>query len=218
MKFGKKIFVGSIVLLLATTSLIASAGKNEISQTPSTSHYETYSLGQLNVTHQPVIAGWGQHHGMDVKFWPAKSYYFNSTEVNGVVYVNFTLTVKHCLNKIPTYFAKFLFPHRYRGTWINCLWIRDPKNSEDIYSIEDINYTTSTTWVYYNITATGQTIEITNHSDYNLTFWLWGAPAITPIPFVQSVIATFPSVYRNFLAEAAAPYDHITITIHPHPI
>jgi len=213
MNVGKKLLVGSIVLLLATTPLIATAGKNDISQPLSSSYYETYSLGQLNVTHQPPTYFFFEKKLMDFEFWKVNSYDFDFTEVNGVVILNFTVTVKHCLNMVPTYFAKFMFPNNYRGTWINRLYIHYPDGGNDTYSVEDVHYTTSSDWVYYTINMTGRHLT-TNGENKTLTFFFWGGPAVTPIPFVQSVVGLIKGMFRNFLA----PDDHITITIHPKPV
>lgn len=215
MKVAKKIFVGSIILLLATTPLIATAGKNEINKTSSMNVDEVYSLGQVNISHEPMF-NVPDKKGMRVEFWPADTYDFNFTEVNGTVQLNFILTIKHQLNRPPIpYFAEFIFRHNFRYTWVNRLYIHNPENDEDIYSIENKTVCNTDYWVYYNITMTGKYLT-TNGENKTLTFWLYGGPAITPIKFIYTMISLIvPGLLRNWLIPYCNPYDYIPITIHP---
>jgi len=220
MKVAKKIFVGSILLLLATTPLIASAGINESKQSLSMND-ETGFLGTVTIRHQPMLWVYSEHHGMDVvSYEPPEdnpNFIYNFTQLeNGSVRLNLTVTIKHFLNKPGSmpYIASKVFPNNFRFTCVKNFWIHQPPNPYDIYSIENQKPCTSPDVTTYNITATGKYLE-TKGKDVHLHFWLWGFPGVTPIWFIYTLISMLPGVSKNFLSPYCDPLNYIEITIHP---
>jgi hypothetical protein len=217
MKVAKKIFIGSLILLLATTPLIATAGINESKQSLSMND-ETGFLGTVTIRHQPMLVA--ESKGMEVvSYEPPEdnpNFIYNFTELeNGSVRLNFTVTIKHFLNKpgMP-YFASWLFPNNFRFTWVKYFWIHEPGKPYDIYTIENQKPCTSTNVETYNIPATGKYLE-TNGENVTLHFWLWGYPGVTPIRFIYTIISLRPGGGENFLSPYCDPLNYIEITIHP---
>jgi hypothetical protein len=220
MRVGKKILIGSIILLLTTTPLIASAGPNEnIKSQPMT--VESGFLGTFNITHQPLLYNYKTNHGMNVNYiYPPgnPNLVYNFTELeNGTVRLNFTLNFLHHLNQPGApyvYLAEFIFPFRYRSTIIDRFWIHQT-GKPDIYSVPREVWCTSDDPVPFNITVTGKYLQ-TNHTNVTLEFWCTGMPGITPIKFISYVvIPSLPGIKQNFLQEAAYPNPNLLITIHP---
>jgi len=218
MKGIKKIFVGSIILLL-TMTIIVSAGINENKQVESLNMNSYNSLGTITIQHQPMLYGYSEYHGMKVNYTPPPEnpnldYYFPELE-NGTVHLNFTLNFVHYLNYpgMP-YFASWLFPNTFRFSWINRFWIHQPGNPVDIFTVEHQEYCTSDYPVSFNITVECKYLQ-TNGNDTILEFWCRGAPGVTPLKVIYTIIASLPGVGRNLLSPYCDPYSYIPITIHP---
>jgi hypothetical protein len=105
MNLRKKIFVGSIILLLLTPVLTtAEINKNTNISSKSTVNSggnHSYWLGTLDVTHYEYYLSWHDFKGARMNFTRNLNTIFNFTEVNGVVWMNFSIIVRHHLNLVP---------------------------------------------------------------------------------------------------------------------
>jgi len=211
MKILKKLFVGSIILLMLTTPLLVTAGVNEKTNVSSLNVYDGNSLGKITVAHIPLYIGWFKNHGVRVRYEgppdnPGYDYYF--TEVAGEVYMNFSLTVEHRLDDINMFFAD-------RYTWINNLWISGGSPRRDYFSIENKTLCDNISFetYYINITEEEQLEPLkTNGESVYLEFWLFGMPAATNSPGIHILMELLPGLPLNFLESEGGK---VPITIHP---
>jgi hypothetical protein len=219
MKYEKELIVGSIILLLMTTPLIASARINELKQNLPTTVYNGNSLGTVTVEHHPILWHYFTYHGITTSYTPPSThptfdYYFPELD-NGTVCLNFSVTINHYLNYsgIP-YFTRFLFPNTFRYTWVNSFQMARP-DEPDIFNIENKNNCICENMETYTITVDGK-YYATNGASIAVYFWLWGLAAITLFSAVHNFTNTFFFFWKqNFLLPYCMPYNCILITIHP---
>jgi len=209
MKIRKRLFVGSIILLLITTPILVIAGVNENTHPSSLNISTNNSLGTLTVVHLPLYYQWFKYHGINVEYSPPDDnpgydYYF--CEVDGVVWMNFSLTVKHRLNPVKPFFAD-------RYTWINSLYLNDGYTDYFSFEGKELCENVSFETYYINLTEDDQIQPLeTNGENVTLTFWLFGMPAVTNSPAVHTLMDLLPCYPINFLKDEGGS---IPITIHP---
>lgn len=125
MKILKRLFVGSIILVLLTTPLLVSAGINEKTETTNMSVLPQNSLGWFDIVHQAFLPSRKMiskcvHN--DPPDNPTYQYWFPEDE-EGYVDMNFTVNFTHVLNDVGTYFSEVTWPNSFRFTCAK-LWIR----------------------------------------------------------------------------------------------
>jgi hypothetical protein len=178
----RRLFVGSIILLLSTTPLLVIAGVNEDIHLSTLNLPEENSLGMLIVEHLPM-------YRMIVRYYPPEEgnvYYFPEGE-NGYVNMNFTLNVSHCLKGGP-FFASWIWPDNYRYTAIET-WVNYDK--EDYVVDKNIILCNSYLFKDYQIKMSAAKPLYTNGETLACRLWITAYPAITPIPFVQDILGLF---------------------------
>jgi hypothetical protein len=171
MNVAKKIFIGSIILLLLTPVLIA-AGVNDSTPTTTTDTNGNNSLGTVTVLSYPWHFS-PLSRGAQMFWTPAtvnnNIYFFK--EINGTVRMNFTLTIKHRLNAGP---IPFIILPRY--TVVEYLWISDPgPGGSDYFKVFNETICATDSFVTYtiNITEDMQKIDLqTNGQNKTLIFLL----------------------------------------------
>ncbi|KYK24733.1 hypothetical protein AYK25_01510 [Thermoplasmatales archaeon SM1-50] len=220
MKLAKKIIVGCLILLLTTTPLIVSAGLRENVKILSMNRNNVNSLGTVTLTHQPLLYKYSEYQGMKVNYTPPPDnphFIYNFTELeNGSILLNFTLFFIHYLNQPGApYYASYLFPNKFRYTWVNRFWIVKP-GEPDIFSVVKEVFCTSNYPEPFNITVGGRYLE-TNGNDTILRFACTGEPGITPVQLLSQIIIPliFPGIFEDFLSPFNEPYGYIEITVHP---
>jgi hypothetical protein len=174
MKLVKRIFVGSIILLLLITPVLATAEVKQNTNMPTTDTNGLNSLGEVTVIHLP----WHYKPLINKGSWmfwnPPKPPYNNLTyyfyEKNNTVKMNFTLTIKHRLNNLSLPF--FIIP---RYTIIDRLWISSEDGKIDYFIIFNETKCTKAAFETYTINITEnmqiQPLE-TNGQPTNLTLWV----------------------------------------------
>ncbi len=218
MKILKRLFVGSIVLVLLTTPLLVIAGVNEKIDISNASVYDNNSLGSIEVVHQPFLFRTFSYRGIRVDYTPPAGnpnydYYF--PEENGEVLMNFTLEVKHRLNNVPMpYFASWIWPDEFRFTWINLLYISG--EGTDYFGFE--NMTACKEYSFENYTVVIPEEEqseplVTNGEQKVLYFYLYVEAAATPIRIIQVLTGLWS--HTNALDDPDVPVDPIPIKIVP---
>jgi len=208
MKVAKKIFIGSMILLLITTPILVSAGVNKNTHPLSLNVSEYNSLGTAILKHQPLLRTIFTDKGLVTNYEEPVGnllydYYFPEDE-NGSVNLNFTLYVKHLVNPISIYWAKFIWPEHHRSSGIT-LWINF-NGEEYCYdrSVTDCN--NSPDFQYYNISIKGLKPLVTNGENKTGILYINAWPAITPISFFQILC-------ERFFSDKVVQTD---ITIHPY--
>jgi hypothetical protein len=193
MNVAKKIFVGSIILLLLTPVLVV-AEVNYSTHSTTTGPHGPYSLGEVFVRQK---AWFGNISLRGSKMWWVSpgNLTFEFNEINGKVMMNFTLTIHHRLvqGNIP-----ILIRPRY--TLVDHLWISNPDNPDyfDIFNeTKCINPTDYDTYKI-NLTPDRQTKPLeTNGKPVNLTFYLVMSVDAGPIkiPWPDGTIWRFGRIW-----------------------
>jgi len=167
MKIAKKIFVGSIILLLLTPVLVV-AEVNDSTHTATTGSNGPYSLGDIYVRHW----AWFSHikaRGSRITWDPPENLTFEFNETNGTVWMNFYLTIHHRL-------AQGVIPIllRPRYTLLDHLWISDLQTDYfDVFNESKCTNPNSFDIYTINLTKDIQTLPLETHGQQkNLTFWL----------------------------------------------
>jgi hypothetical protein len=197
-------------LLLLITPIIAQADINENKNPLNKGDCDLNSLGNLTVVHIPMWIGYLQNHGIGQASEynppddnPLYDYYF--CEINGKVYMNFTLSVKHRLNDANGFFIS----DRY--TWINKIWISGDPDGTDYFAKVHKQECTDVAWEEYCIELTeGEQIEPleTNGEEKTIKLWIDIVPAITHNELLHNFMLFLPA----FPLRLAGPID---LTIHP---
>ena len=130
MKRIKRIFVASIILLLSITPVLATVEVKENTQisTVSTIGNNSYSLGVLTVEHQPFTNHFFKYKGATMSYQRPDILTFQFPEINGSVWMNFTITVTHRLNIPPVPY--FILP---RYTLVDRLYLN--YDGQDYFNI-----------------------------------------------------------------------------------
>ena len=210
MKVAKKIFVGSIILLLITTPIHVIAGVNENTHPSTLNSFGNNSLGKITIVHLPLYIQYFKFHGINnFDYDPPEDnpgYNYRFCEVDGKVLMNFSLTVEHRLNIVMPFFL-------VRYTWINDLWIG---KGVDYFRIENKRLCVSEApEIYYvNMTEEDQIVPLeTNGENVTLQFYLYGMPVVTTSVGVHTLMELImPGLKLNFLEDEGG---HIPITIIP---
>ena len=210
MKTLKRLFVGSIILLMLTTSLLVTAGVNEKIDTVNMSVDIDNYLGDLKVVHQPWLKS---GPAIDIVNYtppednPTFQYYFPEDE-NGYVDMNFSLNITHNTN-VPNmpYFGKLIWPDEYRSTVVN-LWINYEGN-DHIIKLDSMNCNKSFPETYTIYLKDGEPLKTDNVPKQCVFYWsVW--PGIGPNEGLHEYIMPLFPLFMTGLQE-----DSVDIFINP---
>lgn len=206
MKVVKKIFVGSLLLVMITTPILSSAIAYNHTNPSSLIVPTNNSLGTAILKHQPLLRTIFSDKGLITDYEPPASnptydYYFPQ-DGSGYVSLNFSLNVQHLINPIPIYWAKWIFFKTYRWSGIT-LYVN--YDGEDYCYKRTTTLCNSTYLVPYNISVNGSKPLFTNNNNLTCKLYITAWPGITPIPNMHDLCEL------NFADEVITT----NITIHP---
>lgn len=198
MKINKKLIIGSVILILITTPLLA-AGQIQNDDKPNqlNSAYNN-SLGKFTIQHQPFFPSPGLIglKGMEIiDYIPPEDYIYEFPEdENGTVWMNFTLTIEHWINDIIFYPSSWIFGENFRHTWVKNLYI----------NYEEYDYISHEEYIDVNKTKDIRYVKvkaleglITNGENKTVDWYQFGLAGIGPF----GIDIFVPLLLQNWLME-----------------